>query len=256
MHELSAVERRERLIEIVEDRQRISIEEICATFAISPATARRDLEMLAENGKVRRFHGGALALRNVPPEPPVAQRTADQGDEKRRIGAAAAALVKEGDSVFLGSGTTTLEVAKNLRQYRNLTVITNSLLVMNALADASSITLISLGGMLRANELSFIGHLTEQALGELRVAKVIMGTRAADIEHGLSNEYLPETQTDRAILRIGEQVIVVADHTKCGRVSNVRFAPITQVSTFITDAQTDPTFVEGLRARGVRTIVV
>jgi DeoR/GlpR family transcriptional regulator of sugar metabolism len=92
-----------------------------------------------------------------------------------------------------------LEAAKNLRERKNLTVITNSLPVLNALAGIKEITVVSLGGQLRESELSFIGHITEQALAEVRVDKVIMGARGLSLEHGLTNDYLQETLTDRAI---------------------------------------------------------
>ena len=87
------------------------------------------------------------------------------------------------------------------------------------LAGTEKITVISLGGMLRESELSFIGHITEQSLTEVRVDKVIVGTRGVSLEHGLTNDYLQETLTDRAILKIGHEIIIVADHTKVNRLS-------------------------------------
>src|SRR5205085_854636 len=101
---------------------------------------------------------------------------------------------------FLGSGTTVLEVARNLNNCERLTVITNSLPVMNMLSDKPGVNLIGLGGVFRPEELSFIGHITIQALAELRVDKVVMGIRAMDSDEGLTNDYVPETMTARAIL--------------------------------------------------------
>lgn len=251
---VTGFERRERLLQFVEDRRRVSIAQICEAFGVSPATARRDLEALAEAGEVRRVHGGALALKSAPPEPPVALRTSAQADEKRRIGRAAAELIEDGDTIFLSSGTTVLEVARSLRGHSNLTVVTNSLLVMNALADVPTITIIGLGGMLRSTELSFIGHLTEQALSDLRVQKVVMGVRGVDLQTGITNDYLPETQTDRAILSICREVILVADHTKCERVSSVFLAPISVVDTLVTDSKTPDAFVSALAEQGIRVI--
>ena len=141
----SGLERRELLLEFVESHQRVTIPEICSEFLVSPATARRDLELLEQEGQLRRFHGGALALKSAPPEPPFAERSTVQADEKQRIGQAAAALVNEGETLFLGSGTTVLEVARNLRQHRNLTIVTNSLLVMNMLSPVQGLTMIGLG---------------------------------------------------------------------------------------------------------------
>jgi DeoR/GlpR family transcriptional regulator of sugar metabolism len=182
------------------------------------------------------------------------QRTAAQADDKRRIGQAAAQLVADGETVFLGSGSTILEVARALQYRSKLTIITNSLMVINALAQAADITVIGLGGVFRPSEMSLVGYLTEQALAELRADKVIMGIRAIDVEHGLTNDYLPETLTDRAILRIGREVIIVADHTKCERVSTVFVAPLTAITTLVTDTSATTDFVEAVSAQGIRVI--
>jgi DeoR family transcriptional regulator of aga operon len=254
---LSGVERQDRIIDILVEQGRISINNICDQFAISEATARRDLEMLAVQGRVRRVHGGATRIKQkAPPEMPFLQRESEQPDEKKRIGQAAAALVKDGETVFLGSGSTVLEVARNLRQLNDLTVITNSLPVMNTLADVQSISLIALGGLLRQSELSFIGHITEQALAEVHANKVFMGMRAIDVEEGLSNHYLPETLTDRAIIKAGSEIIVIADHTKFGRVAAARLAPIEAVDTIITDQATPAQVCKALEEHGVRVMVV
>ena len=253
---LSNVERQERMLRFVEQRQRVTVADICDQFGVSVATARRDLEALAERGRVRRVHGGALAIHRAPPELPALQRAGEQADQKRRIGQAAAALVADGETLFLSSGTTTLEVARSLRSQRHLTVITNSLLALNELADTPEITLVGLGGLLRRSEMSFIGHITEQALAEVRADKVIIGIRAIDAEQGLTNDFLPETMTDRAIMRIAREVIVVADHSKCGRVSAAFVAPLSAMRTLVTDSGTPPEFVDALTAQGIRVLAV
>ena len=173
-------------------------------FSVSEATARRDLNSLASEGKIRRFYGGAISNQKAAPEEPILRRTHDQEEEKERIGKAAAAQIENGETIFLGSGTTVLQVAKNLAG-RQLTVITNSLPVINLMTDWPEITLIALGGHFRVSERSFIGHITEKSLQDLRADKVIMGIRAISIEHGLTNDYLPETITDRNIMQMGQK---------------------------------------------------
>jgi DeoR/GlpR family transcriptional regulator of sugar metabolism len=232
----------------------MTVPEICERFSVSEATARRDLEMLAEQGRIQRVHGGAIAVDQAPPESPILDRQDEQADSKRRIGQAASRLVKDGDTVFLGSGTTVLSVARALRDHKNLTIITNSLPVMNTLSNTGH-TLICLGGMLRHSEQSFIGHITEQALAEVRADKVVIGTRAISLEQGLTNDYMPETMTDRAILRAGREVIIVADHSKFGRVSTVMLAPIESVHTIVTDPETPQDFVVGVQERGIRVVI-
>jgi DeoR/GlpR family transcriptional regulator of sugar metabolism len=231
------------------------VAEIVEQFAISEATARRDLESLATRGKVQRVHGGVISVEQAPPEMPILDRQVEQADEKARIGRATADLIADKESVFLGSGTTVLEVARYLRERRGMTVITNSLPVLNMLAGSKEITVISLGGMLRESELSFIGHITEQALTEVRVDKVIVGTRGLSLEHGLTNDYLQETLTDRAILKIGREVIIVADYSKINRVSTALLAPLDAVNTFVTDSNADKKFLQALKKQGINVIV-
>jgi DeoR/GlpR family transcriptional regulator of sugar metabolism len=248
-------ERQKQILSLLTRQGRLSVTEIVRQFSISTATARRDLESLASQGKVQRVHGGVIAVEHAPPELPILEREEEQPDEKTRIGLAAANLVADKETIFLGSGTTVLEVARNLRNRKNLTVITNSLPVMNALAGAEGITVISLGGMLRESEMSFIGHIAIQSLSEVRADKVIMGTRGVSLEHGLTNDYLQETLTDRAILKIGREVVIVADHTKVNRVSTALLAPLDVMNTFVTDSKADKKFLQTLKRKEIEVIV-
>ncbi|HZM24828.1 MAG TPA: DeoR/GlpR family DNA-binding transcription regulator [Anaerolineales bacterium] len=248
-------ERQKQIHSLLTKQGRLSVAEIVKQFSISQATARRDLESLASQGKAQRVHGGVIAVEQAPPELPILQRESEQLGEKARIGRETADLIADNETVFLGSGTTVLEVARNLRDRKKLTVITNSLPVLNILAGTEEITLISLGGMLRESELSFIGHITEQALNEIRADKVILGIRGLSLEHGLTNDYLQETLTDRAIIRIGRELIVVADHTKVNRVSTVMLAALDVIHTFVTDAKADKKFILALKRQGIQVIV-
>ncbi|MCS6906448.1 MAG: DeoR/GlpR family DNA-binding transcription regulator [Anaerolineales bacterium] len=251
---LSNVERQEQIVQLLTQKKRITVNDLCEIFSISKATARRDLEVLASQGKIQRVHGGAILVSSAPPEMPILQRQSEQAEEKREIGIAAAQLVSDGSTVFLGSGSTVLEVARNLRERKNLTVVTNSLPVVNILADVQEITLVVIGGLFRKSELSFIGHLTEQALKEINVDQVIMGARAISLTHGLTNDYLPETMTDRAIIQIGRRVILVVDHTKFGRISTAFLAPLEAIHTIVTDSATPDSFCKELESRGIQVI--
>jgi DeoR family transcriptional regulator, aga operon transcriptional repressor len=251
---LSGYERQREVVRLLEQTGRLSVAQICEQFSISEATARRDLETLSEQGHIQRVHGGAILVRQATPEEPILRRSHEQEGEKERIGRAAAALVQDGETIFLGSGTTVLQVAQNLLTHR-LTVITNSLPVINLMSEKENIALIALGGMLRDSELSFIGHITEQALAEVRTDKVIIGTRAISLENGLTNDYLPETLTDRAILQVGREIFIVADHTKCGVISAAFLAPLSVMRILITDNQAAPEFIASLKTQGIDVIL-
>lgn len=248
-------ERQKQILSLLGRQGRLSVAEIVREFSISEATARRDLESLASQGKAQRVHGGVISLEQAPPELPILEREGEQADEKARIGRAAARLVADKETIFLGSGTTVVEVARNLRDHKQLTVITNSLPVLNVLVGLKEITVISLGGMLRESELSFIGYITEQALAEVRVDKVFMGTRGLSLEHGLTNDYMQETLTDRAILKIGRETVIVADYSKINRVSTSLLAPLEAMNIFVTDTRSDKKVVQALKNQGINVIV-
>jgi len=252
---LSGVERQIQILQVLSRNQRISVAEICQSFEISEATARRDLETLANQGKLQRVHGGAIPIAQAPPESPFLTRREEQADCKQRIGRAASELIQDGETIILGSGSTVLELASHLRDRRNLTVITNSLPAMNILAERSEVTLICLGGVMRLSELSFIGHIAEMSLEEVRANKVFIGIRAINLEQGLTSEYLPEAKTDRALLHAAQEAIVLADHTKFGQVSAALLVPVEEVRTIVTDTETPREFIEGLRERGVNIII-
>ncbi|MGQ9683963.1 MAG: DeoR/GlpR family DNA-binding transcription regulator [Anaerolineae bacterium] len=249
------IDRRKQIKELLQVEQQVSIREISERFNVSVATARRDLDALADNGEIERLHGGARLIGHAPPEMPSLQRLAEQSEEKQAIAAAAAQLIGDNETVFLGSGTTVLEVARRLPRRTNLTVVTNSLLVANALADRRDITLIVMGGIFRQSERSFYGHLTELMLNEISASKVIFGIRAISLERGLTNDFVAEISTDRAILKMARDVILVADHTKFNRVSTALVCSVAEVRRIVTDDQAPPDLVEALVERGIEVIV-
>jgi DeoR family transcriptional regulator of aga operon len=246
-----APERHKQILTLLAKRGRLSIGEIVRRFEISEATARRDLQALATLGKARRVHGGVLALEQAPPELPILERTDEQAAEKARIGRMAASLVADRETIFLGSGTTVLEVARNLQDRRDLTIVTNSLPILNLFAGNRAVTVIALGGLLRDTELSLIGRLAEVGLGEIRADKVFMGARGISLEHGLTSDFLQETVTDRLILKMAPKVFIVADHTKANRVSTVHLGALDSFQTLVTDAGVDARFMRSLKKRGI-----
>jgi len=142
----------------------------------------------------------------------------------------------------------------HLTEYRSLTVITNSLPVVNALASLP-IELIVIGGLFRSSEQSMVGHISETAVRELRADMVFMGMRGVDVTQGFTSDYLPEVQTDRAILQIAPRRIILADHSKFGRVSAVYLAPISAVDVIISDNRLDPATVSALQEQGLEVIL-
>lgn len=253
---LLKAERHNQIRTLVNRQGRVTVPELAAQFGVSEATARRDLEELDSLGQLRRTHGGAVRAEKTSKEPPMMQRIGEKPAEKERIGQAAAALIQNNETIFLGSGTTVIEIARNLPVDIKLTVITNSLPVANELANHPGIELIVIGGMLRQSELSMVGHVAEQAVREFRSDRIFLGMHAIDAESGFTSDFLPEVMTDRAIMSIGRQVVIVSDHSKFERVSSVLVAPVTSANVIVTDDGISEDCVERLMELGVHIMVV
>ncbi len=249
-----ANERLQQIEHIIRERQHIRVVELSEHLGVSEPTIRRDLQKLEEMGRIRREHGGARMVEKAAPELPVMQRIAECSEEKRRIGQAAAELIEDGETIFLGSGTTTLEVIHHLDARKNLTVITNALNIATQLASYPNINVIITGGVLRHSELSMIGHIVEQTLKELHADKAIISMRAISIDEGLTNDNFLETMTDRIIIQFAREVILLADHSKFGKVATGVVAPITAVHKIVTDEQTPTEILQQLRQRGITVI--
>jgi DeoR family transcriptional regulator of aga operon len=248
-------ERLNRILQVIQKDGHVMAGDLARSFGVSEITIRRDLGELDQKGFVHRAHGGAIISTPVTLETPIIHRLVLEKECKEAIGKAAASLINDDDSIFIGSGSTAAYVARNLTNHKHLTVVTNALNVSTELATIEGITVVVLGGMMRREELSLIGHIAEQALGEVTLDKVIIGIPAVDLVTGLTNDYLPEVITDRTILNRAREVILVVDHTKCGKVASAFVAPLNRVNMFITDAFTSPEFLEGVRAQGVNVIV-
>jgi DeoR/GlpR family transcriptional regulator of sugar metabolism len=248
-------ERHQKIVEVIQAAGRATVSELSEQFGVSDVTIRRDLADLADLGVLRRAHGGAIARVQAAPQPPVVQRTAELQARKASIARAAAGLISDGESVFLGSGSTTAHVARELAGRAGLTIVTNALNVALEFAASPDVTVVVTGGMLRESELSLIGHITEQSLREVRVDKVLIGMRAISVQHGMTNDYLAEVVTDRAIIGMADTLIVVADHTKFGQTASAFVAPVQRIRILVTDDGVEPDLVRQIEALGVRVII-
>ena len=242
--------RRLRLLARLDEAGLASVGTLARDLDVSPSTIRRDLARLAADGSLVRTYGGAAAGAVL-----AGRDTLDPGlASKRAIGALASALVEDGQTIAISSGTTALEFARCLVD-RRLTVITNALDVVGVLLDRPSIELIVLGGVVRPGMHSLLGHLAELALHELRADALFMGIGALSAERGLMNDAIPEILTDRALRRASSACIVLADSSKLGAVAPAFVFGTEEVDTLVTDADADPRQVAALEARGMRVLL-
>jgi DeoR/GlpR family transcriptional regulator of sugar metabolism len=249
-------ERRRAILDLLDTKGTVSVAELGSRFDVSEMTVRRDLDDLDNRGLLQRVHGGAVSALGRSYEPAFLKRSSLFQSEKARIGKAAVELINNGDSIALDVGTTTLEIARQLGDKRDLTIITPSLRIANQLAETNGLRLILSGGIIRPGELSMVGEVAEEAFQRFYVDKLFMGVGGIDIEAGLTEYNLEDAAVKKAMLRAAKEIIVVADASKFSRVSFAVIAPINVASRIITDDSVDEAILTELDARGIEITIV
>jgi DeoR/GlpR family transcriptional regulator of sugar metabolism len=232
----------------------VTVGELTDRLGVSEATVRRDLDALQETGLAQRTHGGAVPTAAGHREPPFPERSGIQVAEKRAIAAAATTLVSPGDTVFIGGGSTTLRFAEQLGDL-DLTVVTNSLPVANALSRSRTVDVVVIGGSLRTPELSMIGPRAVESIRSYRAGLAFLGVPALDSQHGFTADGDAEAATDAAFIAMARRTVVLADHSKLGRVSTTFVVPLSAVDTVVTDSGAAPDVLDDLRAAGTHVLV-
>jgi DeoR family transcriptional regulator of aga operon len=257
-HRPLAEERRQKVQKIIEEQGRITIEEIVAKFSISAVTARGDLDVIAERGGAMRSHGGAVRLLNPVMDYPLRFKESLHHAEKVRIGSAAAQILRPHQTIILDSGTTTAQIARQIKSARihPLTVITNALNVAYELAEAEGVSLIMVGGILRSSSSSFVGPQAERMLQDLHADHLFLAADGLDPEFGYSTPDILEAQLNAMMIRISNEVTVVADASKFGRRSLSGIGKVECARRIITDDRLPPEMASALRAKGVELVIV
>lgn len=245
-------ERRRRICELLREQGRVTVGELAMRFGTSQVTIRADLSALEFAGALMRTHGGALRL-SENADQPLDVKQLQHHAEKVRIGEAAAALIRDGETLILDSGTTTAEIARAIRrlELKSINVITNALNVAALLIDAAAVRLIVPGGILRRESNSLSGPMAEAALAHLQADRLYLGADGIDPEVGVMTPHLPEAELNAQMIRIAREVVVVADSSKLKRRNVSLIARIEQLNILITDRGAAPEPVEELRRRGV-----
>jgi DeoR/GlpR family transcriptional regulator of sugar metabolism len=250
---MKAAERHSKLRELFAAQEFASIEDLCKTLGVSEATTRRDLNHLETHGLVRRVHGGALSLLTRDESLDYGQLSTSCREEKMRIGRAAAKLVKDGQTVILGGGSTAVEAARNLFS-SNIHVVTNSIPIAQVFWDCKHVDVTSTGGYLYPRLGVQLGPICEHTLGQITADILIMGIGGMS-EKGLSDSNALIVSSIRKMIEVSRQVIIAADHTKFGQDRVVPVAPLSAVDVVVTDTGLDVEHRRWLRRAGVECII-
>lgn len=249
-------ERRRAILELVLDSGRVSVTELSHRFGVSGVTIRADLQALAERNLVVRTHGGAVPAAGGLDLLALDLRRRRQVAEKSRIGQAAAALVADGDAVFLDSSSTSLAIAHYLKSARHVTVITNSLAVAQELLDASGVSVVMTGGRLQRETASLIGVNGLDVVAGFNIRRGFFGAHGITPADGLTDVSADVAAVKRPFVALCRAVIAVLDATKWGRVGIASFATLQDVDVVLTTEGAPAGLVDVVVAAGVEVVVV
>jgi len=254
-----ARERQERIARIVEEHGRARVTDLAGEFGVSAVTIRKDLMALEGDHRLVRTHGGAIAVDHSRTELAFEIRERLQADEKNRIGAAAATLVRDGESIVFDASTTALSVARHLKargRWSQLTVVTNGLRIASELAGHPGINVLMLGGRVRWEALSVVGQLGDGLFGRINVQKAFLGAAGFTVESGLADATEEEAQIKAAMVTAAREVIAIVDHTKWEHTAVATFCPTDQIDIVIADDAAPGAMVEALIGRGVEVRLI
>lgn len=254
--EQSVQERRHEILDNVLRSGRVSVGDLSQAFGVSEVTIRGDLQMLAEQGLLVRTHGGAIPANRLSPELSLALRRQQQTLAKDHIGEAGAALIQDGDAVWLDTSSTALAIARHLSHHRHVTVITNSIAIVQELIDYPHLAVVVPGGRLRAETASLIGVDGLDFVRRFNIQKGFFGAHGLTMDEGLTDVSVDEADVKRMLVGLCRQVVAVLDATKWGRAGLASFAALNQIDTIITDQSAPPDQVAQARAAGVDVLLV
>lgn len=231
-----AEERRNRLLQMLQETRSISVPDAASRFEVTEETIRRDLKLLESSGFLQRTHGGAIPADDARTEPSLEVRQGINIPGKDRIGELAAQMVKDGDTIILDASTSALFLARHLRGKKNLTVITNAEKIVLELSAVPDITLICTGGILRQGSLSYVGRAAENMLAGLQAGTAFLSCRGFHPERGFTDASEPESEIRRQMMKRAQKTVYLCDHTKFDRVGFVTTAELGDADTVVVDA--------------------
>ncbi|MEF2245051.1 DeoR/GlpR family DNA-binding transcription regulator [Paenibacillus sp. IITD108] len=244
--------RQQQMLDQIQAENELKISDLKDRFNVTEMTIRRDLEKLEKLGDIRRTFGGVVWIGK---DVTLQVRSGVLMDEKIRIGKQAAAFVKPGESIFIDSGSTTLQVARNLTQIPDIIVVTNALNVATELLNAN-VQVILTGGILRQATASMVGPITTETIARMGFDRVFLGATGYTPQQGFSNSNLYEVEIKKLAIKHARESYIVLDHTKFGTNQLFIFAPESEIQHVVTDQAADPHLLAGLQQSGVNVVTV
>ncbi len=250
----SAKGRRAMILNLLGTRNEVSVTELSQTLGTSEVTIRKDLTVLQNRKLLIRTRGGAIRcpVGNPNEDTAIGQKRMFNFREKEKIGIMATKLIEEGDNIMLDSGTTTLEIAKNLDRFNNLTILTNAMNIATELMRYKRFTVIILGGHVRINSHSTVGPLALNTLNNFSNYKLFLGVDSFSLEEGISTPSLEEAMLNQAMIERAQQTIAVFDSSKFNKRSFCHIVDVDKIQAIVTDSGLPQGMATTLRDRNIR----
>ncbi|MCR5710791.1 MAG: DeoR/GlpR family DNA-binding transcription regulator [Bacteroidales bacterium] len=254
----SIEERRSKILNMLHTEGRVQVDQLVETFGVSEVSIRKDLAVLEERKLLVRIKGGAIIIHQGGDfdDLSISRKQQLHTREKQLIGAFAASMVQDGDRIIIDSGTTTMEIAKNLDRLNRLTVITNALDIAITLNNYNRFDVIVLGGTMRAVSHSTVGMISESALKNIFCDKLFLGVDSISIKDGISTPSLEEASLNQAMIGAAKEVIAVFDSSKFGRRTFAHIASLDRITSIVTDSNIAPEFREYLEKSHITLHIV
>lgn len=253
--EMLPEERRRKIIEEIRNHGAVKTSDLSSLFSVSEITVRNDLDKLAEQQLLIRTHGGAVTREGTAFEPSHQQKELFNIEEKKKIGKVAASLITDNTTVYLSTGTTTMQMIPHLRTKKHLTVLTNSLYNAMELSKIPEITVSIIGGNLRRVSFAMVGPDAERYFENIYVDQLFLGVNGISIEKGLTTPTVVEAQVCRLMMKASRETIVLADHSKFNNVVHAKIADIDKLNSVITDNMLDEKIIGQMEDLGIKVIV-
>ncbi len=248
------LERQKKIIEILTIKKVLKISELTDKLNVSVDTLRRDLNLLTKQGKIEKIYGGVKIVESKFGESAIDERMISHLEEKERIAKTCSEWINDGDCIFIDSGSTTYQIAKYIKNKKNLTVVTNSIPVITELMN-TDVELIIIGGKIRKNEQSVVTFDYLFNFNELNILKAFICTSGITLERGISDYNVEEALTRKKIIERSKEIYVAADSTKFGKDVTIAIAPIEQINYIITDENVNKDLINEFNKTNTELII-
>lgn len=253
---LSIAERHKYILESLEKEGFVRVIDVAKALNVTTVTVRKDFKQLEEKGLLYRTHGSASPANPHIGDRNVSEKEKIRMEEKNRIGATAAGLIAENDSIILNSGSTICAFAEHIAPEGPLRVVTSSLKVSMILGDREHIDVMQLGGVYRSRSMSVIGSYTQGLLDKITCSKLFLGVDGIDPEFGVTTSNLEEAELNAAMIRVSLKTIVLCDSTKFGRKGFGKICNLDKIDTIVTDSGISESMKEMIEEQGIELIIV